>query len=178
MSHALGFIPLFLALEAKQVELQFTVGEAISSASVGTTSGAARDPWTCTEDQYSPPPSKQPEYSCQQRSANCIFSHGLYSLPLPLSPVFSSSCCSDLKSNDVVPWVLHAILSKYICSPNPHVRQAACIWLLSLIKKLSQHQEIRVGAPNSSQVEAFACSARSSLGFTRSFFSLSSSSPT
>ncbi|XP_015225103.1 PREDICTED: proteasome-associated protein ECM29 homolog, partial [Cyprinodon variegatus] len=42
------------SVEAKQVELQFTVGEAITSAAIGTCSGAARDPWTCTEDQYSP----------------------------------------------------------------------------------------------------------------------------
>lgn len=41
--------------QAKQVELQFTVGEAISSAAIGTSSGAARDTWTCTDDQYSPP---------------------------------------------------------------------------------------------------------------------------
>uniref|UniRef100_A0A672ZZU8 Ecm29 proteasome adaptor and scaffold n=1 Tax=Sphaeramia orbicularis TaxID=375764 RepID=A0A672ZZU8_9TELE len=92
------------SVEAKQVELQFTVGEAITSAAIGTSSGAARDPWTCTEDQYSPP--------------------------------------FNVKNNDVVPWVLSSILSKYIPSQNPHVRQAACIWLLSLVKKLSQHKEI------------------------------------
>ncbi|MEQ2306110.1 hypothetical protein AMECASPLE_004693 [Ameca splendens] len=92
------------SVEAKQVELQFTVGEAITSAAIGTCSGAARDPWTCTEDQYSPP--------------------------------------HNVKSNDVVPWVLNSILSRYIPSQNPHVRQAACIWLLSLVKKLSQHKEI------------------------------------
>ncbi|KAM8773100.1 proteasome adapter and scaffold protein ECM29 [Acanthopagrus schlegelii] len=92
------------SVEAKQVELQFTVGEAITSAAVGTSSGAARDPWTCTEDQYSPP--------------------------------------QNVKNNDVVPWVLKSILSKYIPSQNPHVRQASCIWLLSLVKKLSQHKEI------------------------------------
>ncbi|KAM7419137.1 hypothetical protein PAMA_016317 [Pampus argenteus] len=92
------------SVEAKQVELQFTVGEAITSAAVGTSSGAARDPWTCTEEQYSPP--------------------------------------YNVKNNDVVPWVLNSILSKYIPSQNPHVRQAACIWLLSLVKKLSQHKEI------------------------------------
>nr|XP_046268300.1 proteasome adapter and scaffold protein ECM29 [Scatophagus argus]XP_046268309.1 proteasome adapter and scaffold protein ECM29 [Scatophagus argus] len=92
------------SVEAKQVELHFTVGEAITSAAVGTSSGAARDPWTCPEDQYSPP--------------------------------------HNLKNNDVVPWVLNSILSKYIFSQNPHVRQAACIWLLSLVKKLSQHKEI------------------------------------
>uniref|UniRef100_A0A8C4GZU1 Proteasome-associated protein ECM29 homolog n=1 Tax=Dicentrarchus labrax TaxID=13489 RepID=A0A8C4GZU1_DICLA len=92
------------SVEAKQVELQFTVGEAITSAAIGTSSGAARDPWTCTEDQYSPP--------------------------------------HNMKNNDVVLWVLKSILSKYIPSQNPHVRQAACIWLLSLVKKLSQHKEI------------------------------------
>ncbi|XP_038148704.1 proteasome adapter and scaffold protein ECM29 [Cyprinodon tularosa] len=92
------------SVEAKQVELQFTVGEAITSAAIGTCSGAARDPWTCTEDQYSPQ--------------------------------------HNVKSNDVVPWVLNSILSRYIPSQNPHVRQAACIWLLSLVKKLSHHKEI------------------------------------
>ncbi|XP_047434577.1 proteasome adapter and scaffold protein ECM29 [Mugil cephalus] len=92
------------SVEAKQVELQFTVGEAITSAAIGTSSGAARDPWTCTEDQYSPP--------------------------------------HNVKNNDVVPWVLNSILSKYIPSQNPHVRQASCIWLLSLVKKLGQHKEI------------------------------------
>ncbi|XP_071025214.1 proteasome adapter and scaffold protein ECM29-like [Oncorhynchus clarkii lewisi] len=93
------------SVEAKQVELQFTVGEAITSAAIGTSSGAARDPWTCTEEQYSPP--------------------------------------DNVESNDVVPWVLNSILAKYIPSQNPHVRQAACIWLLSLVKKLHQHKEIR-----------------------------------
>ncbi|XP_077575498.1 proteasome adapter and scaffold protein ECM29 [Stigmatopora nigra] len=92
------------SVEAKQVELQFTVGEAITNAALGTSSGAVRDPWICTEDQYNPP--------------------------------------SSVKSNDVVPWVLNSVLSKYIPSQNPHVRQAACIWLLSLVKKLSQHKEI------------------------------------
>ncbi|KAG9346893.1 hypothetical protein JZ751_005820 [Albula glossodonta] len=49
----------------------------------------------------------------------------------------------DVSSNDVVPWVLNTILTKHIPSQNPHVRQAACIWLLSLVKKLSQHKEIK-----------------------------------
>uniref|UniRef100_A0A8C9YF89 Ecm29 proteasome adaptor and scaffold n=1 Tax=Sander lucioperca TaxID=283035 RepID=A0A8C9YF89_SANLU len=92
------------SVEAKQVELQFAVGEAITSVAIGTSSGAARDPWTCTEDQYTPP--------------------------------------HNVKNNDVVPWVLNSILARYIPSQNPHVRQAACIWLLSLVRKLSQHKEI------------------------------------
>ncbi|OXB60778.1 hypothetical protein ASZ78_016829 [Callipepla squamata] len=51
--------------------------------------------------------------------------------------------CGDLKVNDVVPWVLDIILNKHIVSPNPHVRQAACIWLLSMVKKLSTHKAIK-----------------------------------
>uniref|UniRef100_A0A673HVW4 Proteasome-associated protein ECM29 homolog n=1 Tax=Sinocyclocheilus rhinocerous TaxID=307959 RepID=A0A673HVW4_9TELE len=93
------------SVEAKQVELQFTVGEALTNAAIGSCSGAARDVWTCTEDQYCPP--------------------------------------DNVKNNDIVPWVLNSVLSKYISSPNPHVRQAACIWLLSLVKKLSHHKEIQ-----------------------------------
>ncbi|XP_041077323.1 proteasome adapter and scaffold protein ECM29 isoform X1 [Polyodon spathula] len=93
------------SVEAKQLELQFTVGEAITSAAIGTSSVAARDVWTCTEEEYIPP--------------------------------------AEVKVNDVVTWVLNMILNKYIISQNPHVRQASCIWLLSLVKKLSQHKEIK-----------------------------------
>lgn len=93
------------SVEAKQIELQFTVGEAITSAAIGTSSVAARDAWMVTEEEYTPP--------------------------------------TDVKVNDVVPWVLDVILNKHIISPNPHVRQASCIWLLSLVKKLSTHKEIK-----------------------------------
>ncbi|EPY85849.1 proteasome-associated protein ECM29-like protein [Camelus ferus] len=93
---------------AKQVELQFTIGEAITSAATGTRSVAARDAWLVTEEEYTPP--------------------------------------AGAKVNDVVPWVLDVILNKHIVSPNPHVRQAACIWLLSLVRKLSAHREVKGAA--------------------------------
>ncbi|XP_036288895.1 proteasome adapter and scaffold protein ECM29 isoform X7 [Pipistrellus kuhlii] len=93
------------SVEAKQIELQFTIGEAITSAAIGTNSVAARDAWLVTEEEYSPP--------------------------------------AGAKVNDVVPWVLDVILNKHITSPNPHVRQAACIWLLSLVRKLSTHKEVK-----------------------------------
>lgn len=60
------------SLKAKQVELQFTVGEAISNASVGASSGAARDPWTCTEEQYSPPKSMELQYFRRSNSAVAV----------------------------------------------------------------------------------------------------------
>ncbi|KAJ7335387.1 hypothetical protein JRQ81_013328 [Phrynocephalus forsythii] len=93
------------SVEAKQIELQFTVGEAITSAAIGTSSVAARDAWMVAEEEYTP--------------------------------------SVDVKVNDVVPWVLDVILNKHIVSPNPHIRQASCIWLLSLVKKLSTHKEIK-----------------------------------
>ncbi|XP_027964466.1 proteasome adapter and scaffold protein ECM29 isoform X4 [Eumetopias jubatus] len=93
------------SVEAKQIELQFTIGEALTSAAVGTSSVAARDAWLVTEEEYTPP--------------------------------------AGAKVNDVVPWVLDVILNKHIVSPNPHMRQAACIWLLSLVRKLSTHKEVK-----------------------------------
>ena len=66
-----------------------------------------------------------------------------WSAERPLPPPVSLSL--GAKVNDVVPWVLDVILNKHIISPNPHVRQAACIWLLSLVRKLSTHSEVKVG---------------------------------
>lgn len=43
------------SLQAKQIELQFTIGEAITSAAIGTGSVAARDAWLVTEEEYTPP---------------------------------------------------------------------------------------------------------------------------
>lgn len=37
------------------MELQFTVAEAITRAAIGTGSGASRDAWTSTEEEYQPP---------------------------------------------------------------------------------------------------------------------------
>ncbi|XP_018425453.1 PREDICTED: proteasome-associated protein ECM29 homolog [Nanorana parkeri] len=96
---------LMESVEAKQIELQFTIGEAITNAAVGKKSAAAKDVWMVSEDDYCPN--------------------------------------ADGKDNDVVPWVLNQILNKHVVSVNPHVRQAACIWLLSLVKKQSEHVEIK-----------------------------------
>ncbi|CAJ0940188.1 unnamed protein product [Ranitomeya imitator] len=96
---------LMQSVEAKQIELQFTIGEAITNAAVGTKSTAARDVWIVAEDDYHP--------------------------------------YAGVKDNDVVTWVLDQILTRHVVSVNPHVRQASCIWLLSLVKKLSEHQEIK-----------------------------------
>ncbi len=84
-------------------------------------------------------------------------------------PLFSPL---DVKNNDVVPWVLSSILSKYITSQNPHVRQAACIWLLSLVKKLSQHKEITVSGcvqRHTSESRSKGGTLNSCMGLEKSF---------
>uniref|UniRef100_A0A8C4NDS0 Ecm29 proteasome adaptor and scaffold n=1 Tax=Eptatretus burgeri TaxID=7764 RepID=A0A8C4NDS0_EPTBU len=44
---------------------------------------------------------------------------------------------------DEVLWLLQIIFEKYIVSQNPHVRQAACIWLLTLVKQLGDHDSVQ-----------------------------------
>ncbi|XP_061192483.1 proteasome adapter and scaffold protein ECM29-like [Saccostrea echinata] len=44
---------------------------------------------------------------------------------------------------DDVGWYLDLILTKSIVSSNPHLRQAACIWLLTLVKKCGQHTVVQ-----------------------------------
>ncbi|NXA53460.1 ECM29 protein, partial [Nothocercus julius] len=59
------------SVEAKQIELQFTIGEAITSAAVGTSSVAARDAWTVTEDEYIPPPGTHCSVPALGQILNC-----------------------------------------------------------------------------------------------------------
>ena len=36
---------------------------------------------------------------------------------------------------DEVGTLLKLLLEKYVVSPNPHIKQAACIWLVALVRK-------------------------------------------
>lgn len=45
-------VMLSLLLQAKQIELNMTMGEALVFAAQGITSSAARDTWTETEDEF------------------------------------------------------------------------------------------------------------------------------
>ncbi len=44
--------------------------------------------------------------------------------------------------------VLKLLLTKHCTSNNPHIRQAACIWLLTLTKKCGQHACIQLQLKN------------------------------
>uniref|UniRef100_A0A2C9KR44 TOG domain-containing protein n=1 Tax=Biomphalaria glabrata TaxID=6526 RepID=A0A2C9KR44_BIOGL len=45
--------------------------------------------------------------------------------------------------NDDVPWFLNELLSTYICHSNPHLRQGACVWLLTLIRQAGHHKALQ-----------------------------------
>ncbi|KAK2167662.1 hypothetical protein LSH36_25g00006 [Paralvinella palmiformis] len=46
-------------------------------------------------------------------------------------------------TEDMIPDLLQALLEKYTKSVNPHIRQGACIWLVSLIKQCGKHLVIQ-----------------------------------
>ncbi|XP_033738890.1 proteasome adapter and scaffold protein ECM29-like [Pecten maximus] len=47
------------------------------------------------------------------------------------------------KSVNEVAWYMDLLLNKYIVNVNPHLRQAACIWLLALVKSCNTHEVLQ-----------------------------------
>ncbi|XP_074640240.1 proteasome adapter and scaffold protein ECM29-like [Tubulanus polymorphus] len=90
--------------QPNQMELHFTVGEALVNAALGVTAPAARDIWKVDEKEF--------------KSA----------IPNPLIEL---------------EWLSNQLLTKYMSSPNPHIRQAACIWLLTLVKRCGSCPGVR-----------------------------------
>ncbi|XP_077867837.1 proteasome adapter and scaffold protein ECM29-like [Saccoglossus kowalevskii] len=88
----------------RQVNLQFSVGEALNFAALGSSSSAARDMWTVEEAEFS---------------------------------------VKDIGKADEMEWVLDIVLRRYVTNEVPHVRQASCIWLLSLVKRSGAHPAIQ-----------------------------------
>jgi proteasome component ECM29 len=44
----------------------------------------------------------------------------------------------DREDNQDIEWLLHELIDRYLPSQNQHLRQAACFWLLALLKKCSR----------------------------------------
>ncbi|XP_077980977.1 proteasome adapter and scaffold protein ECM29-like [Glandiceps talaboti] len=89
----------------KQVNLHFSVGEALNNAALGSKSSAGRDLWTEEEKPF----------TVDENDSN----------------------------PDEMEWLLDTILTKYVTNQVPHVRQASCVWLLSLVKKSGSHPKIQ-----------------------------------
>ncbi|XP_053393707.1 proteasome adapter and scaffold protein ECM29-like [Mercenaria mercenaria] len=92
------------SVQSKQIDLHFTIGEALVYAAQGPTSPAARDLWTETEEEF-------------KASVSSV--------------------------EDEMEWYLTTVLTQYVQSSNPHVRQASSIWLLALVKKCGSHPAIQ-----------------------------------
>ncbi|XP_033121432.1 proteasome adapter and scaffold protein ECM29-like isoform X2 [Anneissia japonica] len=96
---------LMKTADTKQIELQFTVGEAVSQAALAFHCPARRDVWSQAE------------------------------------PVLDLT--EDEAAKDRVEWTLLKILKEYVTSENPHKKQAACIWLLSMVKQCGSHPALK-----------------------------------
>ncbi|KAH9523696.1 hypothetical protein Btru_040672 [Bulinus truncatus] len=96
---------LMNALQSKQLELQFTVGQALVDMALGPNSPRARCIWTTSKEDH------------QRCTGN---------------------------STDEVKWFLNELLTKYICHSNPHLRQGACVWLLTLIRQAGHHTAVQL----------------------------------
>ncbi|XP_060085987.1 proteasome adapter and scaffold protein ECM29-like [Ylistrum balloti] len=92
------------AAQAKQIELNMTIGDALVFSAQGITSAAARNVWTETVEEFNSRTSK---------------------------------------SVNEVAWYMDLLLNKYIVNVNPHLRQAACIWLLALVKSCNMHEALQ-----------------------------------
>ncbi|XP_046357928.2 proteasome adapter and scaffold protein ECM29-like isoform X1 [Haliotis rufescens] len=100
---------LFNAVQVKQVDLHFTIGDALVSVAQGGRSSLVRDFWTQTEEEF-------------QASLGAM--------------------------QDEVEWFLTEILKSYVTHSNHHLRQASCIWLLSVLKKCGKHSSIQTHIQN------------------------------
>ncbi|CAG5117500.1 unnamed protein product, partial [Candidula unifasciata] len=99
-----AIVELINSLQTKQVELHFTIGQALVDMAMGPTSPRARCAWTTSKEDH-------------QKNVK------------------------DMK--DEVDWFLKELLSKYIRHSNPHLRQGACVWLLTLMRQAGHHRAVQ-----------------------------------
>ncbi|ESP05333.1 hypothetical protein LOTGIDRAFT_103320 [Lottia gigantea] len=95
---------LFNAVTGKQVDLHFTIGEALVCVAEGKKSVLARDLWREEPEEYTK---------------------------------------KHAEIKDEMKYYLDQILTVYIPHSNQHLRQAACIWLLILLRKSGHHPVIQ-----------------------------------
>ena len=95
-----------LASDIKDIELHFSIGEALVFCSLGVRSPAARDGWSVEEDDFSPLDTDLQEEEGQQ-----------------------------------LDWLVSQLTGRLTRSTHPSVKQAACLWLLAVVKQcISQSQ--------------------------------------
>ena len=91
------------ASKKREIDMQFTVGEALSCAGAGKFSTASRSKW---------------------------YAGGTVAKEIP-------------ETKNTMRWLLCKIFSDYISSDVAHVRKAACVWLLVILKHTSKHSTVQ-----------------------------------
>ncbi|CAI9736898.1 adapter and scaffold ECM29-like [Octopus vulgaris] len=96
-------------VQAKQIDLHLTIGEALVCAAQGIKCPSRKNTWLATSSDFQ---------------------------------------ASVADKGDDVEWYLLKILNEYIVKNNPFIRQAACMWLLSLVKHCGSHPALQKRLPN------------------------------
>lgn len=55
-----------------------------------------------------------------------------------------TSIASSVVDCEIMGWTLETILTKYAVGTSPLVRQASCVWLLTVLKLAGKHPDIQV----------------------------------
>jgi hypothetical protein len=67
----------------------------------------------------------------------------LFFIVMPCLLLFFVCQAGQVEGSNEVKWYLNLLLTKYVSNANPHVRQAACIWMLALVKKCCSHDALQ-----------------------------------
>ena len=52
--------------------------------------------------------------------------------------------CNSVVDYEIMGWTLETILTKFAVGTSPLVRQASCVWLLTILKLAGKHPDIQV----------------------------------
>jgi len=94
-----------LASEVKDVELHFTIGDALVHCALGPLSPSARDVWTVAEEDF--------------------------------NPLDAGVGAEELE------WLVTQLTEKLSRSTHPNIKQASCLWLLSLVKHCMTQEAVQ-----------------------------------
>jgi len=94
-----------LASEVKDVELHFTIGDALVHCALGPLSPSARDVWTVAEEDF--------------------------------NPLDAGVGAEELE------WLVTQLTEKLSRSTHPNIKQASCLWLLSLVKHCMSQEAVQ-----------------------------------
>ena len=103
-----------LASEIKDFELHFSIGDTVVSCVLGPLSPAARDLWTVSEAEFQ-----------------------------PLVAAGSGADGGGGSRREDLDWFLDQLTGRLTQSDHPNVKQAGCLWLLSVVKHCVRQEALQ-----------------------------------